>query len=673
MFGKIKIRIKLIIYITLMLVVTMSIIGSVMFNESKQDISKRISEKLHIVNNIKIERIEHYFETIRNNMNQVTEGSRTDDDIIGRLIGAHETKDDSLITGLSDEMDQIAKPLANANNYHRIMVLSQQGDVIYTSMESNELKKNDRSLFSPENHFFNAARKKTSYSPLYQPEFFSRTDDYYISVLTPYQTDGTSSSGILVFEVPMKKLYEFVTDTTGLGKTGETILAEKSDNKAQLISPLRDPSKDFSNLSFPIGGEKAIPIQKSLTQENRGSMISVRDYNNELVDAVWGYIPELNWGICTKINHQESYASIDYLKGIVILLSLGIVFFSIIIVTIFVQRFLTPIINIRNNMVSLARGEFPAELESGNTGDEVYDTIDALNHLVERLKSSTYFAERLGRGDLNIKLPNKHAQDVLSKALLAMQSNLQKVEDDNAKRKWTTEGVAYHGEVLRKNTKNIYQLGSALITSLVKYLEIPYGAIYAINSVNENEDQTEELYYELAGHYANGGEDSIKAGFKPGQGLVGQCAAEQTTIYLNKVPEDYIKISSGLGESNPGCVLIVPLQLNDQVMGVVELAAFDDFERYKIEFVEQLSESIASAILAVRSTEQAKELLKDSQLITRELKKRENNLKKNQSKIISEQRSLQEKYEAAEQEIKKLKNDKDQLMLRLKEMYDQKK
>jgi hypothetical protein len=93
------------------------------------------------------------------------------------------------------------------------------------------------------------------------------------------------------------------------------------------------------------------------------------------------------------------------------------------------------------------------------------------------------------------------------------------------------------------------------------------------------------------------------------EGLVGQCWYEREPILLTHVPENYVQISSGLGDALPRCVYIAPIKMNNVVYGVLELASFNCFEDFELEFINKACESIAACIFAVRMTEKSDLLL----------------------------------------------------------------
>ena len=77
--------------------------------------------------------------------------------------------------------------------------------------------------------------------------------------------------------------------------------------------------------------------------------------------------------------------------------------------------------------------------------------------------------------------------------------------------------------------------------------------------------------------------------------LLGRCVQEGSTIFLTEIPDDYIKIKSGLGQDNPKILLIVPIRLTEIIIGVIEIASLEIIHDFQIEFVERIGSTIASS------------------------------------------------------------------------------
>jgi PAS domain S-box-containing protein len=339
----------------------------------------------------------------------------------------------------------------------------------------------------------------------------------------------------------------------------------------------------------------------------------------------------------TKQSDAEVFTSIDRLNTLTLIF--GGVFLLIAGVSgwYLVVSIRRPVNYLKNIVEKLGRGELVEDKQTKFNNDEIGDMALAMDNLVNGLKDTTSFAENIGKGSYQSDFKPLSEHDVLGNALINMRNNLSKVAEDDKKRNWATGGQAKFGEILRTNNNDLLKLSDEIIANLVKYLKANQGALYIIDDLTEGEEQT----MSMKACYAWDKKKFLNHKIYKGEGLSGQAWQEGDLIYLTEVPQSYIKITSGLGDANPTSVLIVPLKVNDQIFGVVEIASFSTFQDFEIEFVQKIAESIASTISSVKINAKTQHLLEESQEMTEQMRAQEEEMRQNMEELQATQEEMQ--------------------------------
>jgi PAS domain S-box-containing protein len=334
--------------------------------------------------------------------------------------------------------------------------------------------------------------------------------------------------------------------------------------------------------------------------------------------------------------------------SVIISLIVGIVGLLIMVLIVaFVSNNLTrPISLITKTLSRLSLGEISEDMILPfHTGDEIEIMANALSHSIKGLADKSEFATKIGQGDYSTQLELLSEKDELGKSLIEMQGSLIKAreeersrQEEEQKRVWANDGIALFGDILHRNSNNQDNLLSELLKTFVKYLDANQGAIYLLN-----EDDEDEKYLEMVKAYAWDRQKLASDKILIGEGQVGACFHEEQTILLTQVPDDYIKIGSGLGDANPTSIVIVPLKYEAGVLGVLELASFNIFTDYQIEFLEKVCQNVASTLSVVKINEQTRILLEKSQEQAEQMQAQEEEMRQNMEELLATQEEMARK------------------------------
>ena len=356
------------------------------------------------------------------------------------------------------------------------------------------------------------------------------------------------------------------------------------------------------------------------------------------------------------ISNSQTASEYKSFTNMLMLMTLILIFLSIIIAIFIIRSLIRPINYIKATLTDMSRGILPSnDIPQGK--DEIGQMSKALNGLVRGLKAISDFSLQIGKGNFDSNFHPLSEEDILGNALINMREELKKAAQDEEKRKkeddqrnWATQGLAKFGEILRQNNNSLDDLSYNIISHLVKYLDANQGGLFLINANGEDEE-----LIELNACYAYDRKKFLEKRIEMGEGLVGRCVQEKGTIYLTDIPKEYIKITSGLGDDNPRSLLLVPLAVNEEVFGVLEIASFREFEAYHIEFVEKLATSIASTISSVKINVQTKHLLEQSRQQAEEMSAQEEEMRQNMEELRATQEQSSKREEMLSHQLEELK------------------
>jgi len=353
----------------------------------------------------------------------------------------------------------------------------------------------------------------------------------------------------------------------------------------------------------------------------------------------------------TDIHLEEAHDTLQYSV---------LIFFGLMIIIAFIlgHSLVTPVNYVKDKIVEMAKGSLP-EVTPLRNNDEIGEMSEALKTLVSNLKETSQFAINIGEGDFSTAFKPQSKQDVLANSLLVMRDNLIKADKDaeqrkieNSQRNWASQGLAEFNEVLRNAGDDMQVLSNRVIEKLVRFLDANMGGIYIVDDSDEN-----DIHLELTAFYAYDRLKYVKQRIEIGENLVGQCFRENETVYLTDLPKGYVHISSGLGEADPTCLVIVPLKVNAETYGIVELASFQVIEKYQVEFIEKIGETIAASIANVKINMNTQKLLEESHQKSERLAQQEAEVHKNIETLKSQIESLQDQNKRETIKYQKLHDD----------------
>lgn len=210
----------------------------------------------------------------------------------------------------------------------------------------------------------------------------------------------------------------------------------------------------------------------------------------------------------------------------------------------------------------------------------------------------------LAEGGKNVISKAEYLGDfaTIKNALEAAATKLADATAQNKIQNWLKTGQTQLNEQI-SGEQDVVTLAKNIITFLTNYLEAQVGVFYILETTEQ------ETKIKLLASYAYIQRKGTTNEFKVGEGLVGQVVLEKERIIVSDIPEDYMNVQSGLGESVPQQLLVMPFLYENTVKGVIEIGSFQPVTDIQLELLEQIMPNIGIAINTAESRTKMQSLL----------------------------------------------------------------
>lgn len=200
--------------------------------------------------------------------------------------------------------------------------------------------------------------------------------------------------------------------------------------------------------------------------------------------------------------------------------------------------------------------------------------------------------------------------------------------------------------VLVRDNDELSVISQAIINNICNNFNFQIGAIF----LNSRDDS-----FRIAASYAYKNRKGFTDNISKGDGIIGQCILEKKAIIINNLPDDYITLQSGLGESVPSHLAVLPCIYENQIKCILELGSFSKIEDDQIKLLEELTDIIASALYFAEVDEKMKTLLNKTLQQSEELKMQQEELQQSNEELEEQARELmasEAKLQVQQEELK---------------------
>jgi signal transduction histidine kinase/CheY-like chemotaxis protein/HAMP domain-containing protein len=259
-------------------------------------------------------------------------------------------------------------------------------------------------------------------------------------------------------------------------------------------------------------------------------------------------------------------------------------------------------------------------------------------NLTRQVRAIAEVTSAVAEGDLTRSITVEASGEVadLKDNINSMVESLRETTRANQEQDWLKTNLARISSLMQGH-RDLPVVAELIMDELTPLVSAQYGAFYLA------EDTVRGPELRLVGSYGYPDDDERPTRIPVGRSLVGQAARNRRSVTVEELPAGYVTISSGLGHALPTALVVLPIVVEEHVLGVIELASVTRFTQIHQDFLAQLMPTIGVNLNTIVANVRTDELLDESQRLTAELQARSEELQVQQDELQRSNAELEEK------------------------------
>ena len=425
-----RIRQKLLLVFLFIGVVPIVGIGILTFRRTADALRKHALSKLELVTDLKVKRLELFIDSVGADLQIAQDYYNLQDHVpVLTTFANHRTAPEYLAAVAA--LDRQLHTFATVKGYMDVVLADPQGRIVYRIAQGRSDLELDRFLADVDPEGFQGAQKGVYIAQVFLDRAAGNT--FFMLATAPIRGPDGIIVGFLAFQLPMRTIYAAVQDSTGLGKTGETLIGTLEGQEILFLTPLRHVENAALTHRVRMGEPRALPMQAAVSGKV-GSGVSV-DYRGEEVLAAWRHIPSVHWGMVAKTDAREAFAPVRVLQVTVLVISLIVLVVVMLLALGFAESLSKPIRALQRGAEIIRQGDRQYSVRT-NATDEIGRLSRAFDDMVEALREKSLELEDSNKELQNLLYVTSHD---LKEPLAGIEMLSRLVQDEYAPR-LDTEG-----------------------------------------------------------------------------------------------------------------------------------------------------------------------------------------------------------------------------------------